>query len=258
MKHSRWMAFAGTVGLIALLGVATAGASRILAGNLIIDYDFDAAPMRLPSTHDVPIEFGGYGKIRTKDGSTPPPITHATAEFDKFGHLETRGLPKCTKARLVATTSAQARRLCPGAIVGTGFGKAVVNFPEQAPIRAGSPITFFNGPQIGGDPSVIVHAHLDIPAPTTYLIPVRVERISKGVYGFRVEAKIPPIAGGYGSGTSIRFNIDRDWMFKGEELSYVNARCPRSRILQARIEARFRDGSVLFGTVLDRCQIREG
>lgn len=258
MKHSRWMAIVGAVGLIALLGIATAGASRILAGNLIIDYDFDAAPMRLPSTHDVPIEFGGYGKVRTKDGSTPPPITRATAEFDKFGHVETRGLPKCTKARLVATTPAQARRLCPGAIVGTGFGEAVVNFPEQAPIRAGSPITFFNGPQVGGDPSVIVHAHLDVPAPTTYLIPVRIERINKGVYGFRIDAKIPPIAGGYGSGTSIRFNIDRDWMFKGEELSYVNARCPRSRILQARIEARFGDGSVLFGTILDRCQIREG
>jgi hypothetical protein len=244
--------------LVAAIGVATAGAARIEAGNLIIDYDFAASPMTLPKTHDAPIEFSGYGKIHTRDGLAPPSISQAVAEFDKYGHLETRGLPKCTKARLVATTPAQARKLCPGAIVGTGFGKAVVNFPEQAPIEAGSPITFFNGPQVGGDPSVIVHAHLDVPTPTTYLVPVRIERINKGVYGFRVAADIPPIAGGYGAGTSIRFKIDRDWTFKGKELSYINARCPGSRILRARIEARFRDGSVLFGTVLDRCQIREG
>src|SRR6476646_4758415 len=187
------------VGLVVLICLGTASATRIVAGNLVIDFGFGSAPKTLSGVHDEPIKFWGHSNIRTRDGSSPPPVTDVTVEFDKFGHLETRGLPRCSEAELTATTPEAARKLCTGAIVGTGFGKAVVNFPEQAPIVAGSPVTFFNGPTIGGDPSVIIHAHLTVPAPTTYLIPIRIERIHRVVYGYRIEAKIPPIAGGYGS-----------------------------------------------------------
>lgn len=254
----RLKAAAAITGAFALVCAGTAAATKVTGGNLVIDFGFGSAPRALPSDHDAPIEFWGHSTIRTRDGSDPPPVTHVLVEFDKYGHLETRGLPRCTTAKLVATTPAVARRQCPGAIVGTGFGKAVVNFPEQAPIVAGSPVTFFNGPEIGGDPSVIVHAHLSVPAPTTYLIPVRIERIHKGVYGYRIEAKIPPIAGGYGAPTDFEFKAGRDWLFRGKELSYINARCPRTRILQARIEARFGDGTDLSGTFIEPCRIRTG
>jgi hypothetical protein len=243
-------------GLITVIWGATAGATRIAAGNLVIDFGFGSAPKALPTDHDAPIKFWGHTNIRTRDGSAPQPVTRVKVEFDKFGHLETRGLERCSKGKLVATTPEQARRLCPGAIVGTGFGKAAINFPEQAQITAGSPVTFFNGPEIGGDPSVIIHAHLDVPAPTTYLIPVRIERISKGVYGYRIESDIPPIAGGYGAPTDFRFDVGRNWAYRDKELSYLYARCPRSRILRARIEASFGDETVLHGTFTDPCRIR--
>jgi hypothetical protein len=245
------------IGLIALLGGASAGATQIVAGNLVIDFGFGSAPKALPTDHDAPIRFWGHTNIRSRDGSAPEPVTNVVVEFDKFGHVETRGLAKCSRAKLVATTPRGARRLCPGAIVGTGFGKAAVNFPEQGEITAGSPVTFFNGPEIGGDPSVIIHAHLDVPAPTTYLVPVRIERIHKGVYGYRIEADIPPIAGGYGTPTDFRFNIDRDWKFQGKDLSYVYARCPSSRVLRARIEAHFGEETVLRGTFTDPCRVRD-
>jgi hypothetical protein len=252
-----WAAAFGICGLAVFLGVATAGANRIEAGNLIVDFGFGSAPKQLPHTHDVPINFWGHFNMRMKDGTAPPPASNVTVEFDKFGHIETRGLPKCSKGKLVATTPMQARKLCPGAIIGNGFGAAVITFPDQAPISAGSPVTLFNGPQFKGDPSLIFHAHLTVPTPTTYLIPMRIERIRKGIYGYRVEAKIPPIAGGYGSPTAFRFRIGRDWRFKGKDLSYISARCPRSRVLRARIEARFKDEMVLHGSFLDPCKIRE-
>jgi hypothetical protein len=242
--------------LIVLLAVGTAAATRVAAGNLVIDFGFGSAPKALPHDHDAPIRFWGHSNIHTKDGAAPQPVTHVIAEFDKFGHLETSGLERRSRARLVATTPTRARALCPGAIVGTGYGKAIVTFPEQAPIEAGSPVTFFNGPEIDGDASVIVHAHLDVPAPTTYLVPVRIEQIHKGIYGFRVEATIPPIAGGYGAPTDFKFRIGREWGFHGRQLSYIYARCPGSRVLRARIEASFGDGTVLHGSFLDPCRIR--
>lgn len=255
-KRLKWAML--IAGLVALVGGGTAAATRVSAGNLVIDFGFDSAPGALPQTHDAPIRFWGRSTIGTRDGTAPPPVEHVSVEFDKYGHLETRGLPKCTMAKLVATTPQVARKLCPGAIVGTGFGKAIVTLPEQMPIVAGSPVTFFNGPVIAGDPSVIVHAHLEVPAPTTYLVPVRIEKIRKGVYGYRIEAKIPPIAGGYGSPIDFKFDVGRDWSFQGKELSYVNARCPRSQNLLARIQAQFGDGSDLQGTFSDSCQIRTG
>ncbi len=247
-----WLGFAAILGLLAAAALAT---TRVAVGNLIVEFNLDSAPAKLPRHQDAPISFWGSGSFETRDGTTPPPLRQMIFEVDKFGHLETRGLPTCSLAKLGATTVPQARKLCPGAIAGTGTGHGIVEFPEQAPIPAQTPLTFFNGPRIGGDPSLIVHAHLTVPVPTTYLVPLRIESISKGIYGFRVASKFPPIAGGYGSITSFDFRFDRKWRFKGEELSYVYARCPIGR-LQARIEAEFKDGTALFGHFVDPCQAR--
>jgi hypothetical protein len=248
-----WLVFAA---VLALMGAdAFAGSSRVTAGNLVVDLDLSSTPDRLPRHEDAPILFWGSGRFATKDGTTPPPLKRITFEIDKYGHLETRGLPTCSRAKLVATTVPQARKLCPGAIVGAGTGHAIVEFPEQAPLPAQTPLTFFNGPRIGGDPSVIVHAHLTIPAPTTYLVLLRIETIHKGVYGFRVETDFPPIAGGYGSVTSFDFRFDREWRFRGEQLHYIYARCPIGH-LQALIEAEFEDGTSVHGHFVEPCEAR--
>jgi hypothetical protein len=245
-----WLVFTA---ILALLAADALGTSRVVAGNLVVDFDLSSAPDKLPRHEDAPIVFWGSGKFATKDGTTPPPLQRMIFEIDKFGHLETRGLPTCSRAKLEATTVPQARKLCPGAIVGTGTGHGIVEFPEQAPLPAQTPLTFFNGPSIGGDPSLIIHAHLTIPAPTTYLVPLRIESIHRGVYGFRVDSKLPPIAGGYGSITSFDFRFDRKWQFKGEELNYIYARCPIGH-LQALIEARFKDDTRLSGHFVEPCQ----
>jgi hypothetical protein len=251
----RWAAAAALGLALALLAAGAAAGSRAIAGNLIVDFHVDSAPHRLPRLEDAPIRFWGSIELHTKDGSTPPPLKHLTVEADRFGHLETRGLPVCSRQKLVATTTAQARGICPGAIVGSGRGSGVIEFPEQAPIPASSPVTFFNGPEVDGDPTVIVHAHLDVPAPTTYLVPVRIETIHKGIYGFRIEGDIPPIAGGYGSITDFRFDIDRKWSYRGEKLSYVYARCQIGR-LQAFFTTLFVDGTELHSHFVHPCQVR--
>jgi hypothetical protein len=243
------------VAFIALFGANLAKADRFGLGNLIVDFRLDSAPNKLPRHENAPIDFWGSADFRTRDGSTPPKLRRMTFEIDRYGAVETRGLPVCTRSNLEATTVAQARKLCPGAIVGTGSGSAIVEFPEQSPIPAHTPLTFFNGPRIAGDQTVIVHAHLTVPAPTTYLVLLRIERIQNGVYGFRVDSKIPPIAGGSGSITHFDFRFDRRWQHQGKEMSYLYARCETGR-LQARIEAEFSDASEVSGTFLHRCQVR--
>jgi hypothetical protein len=105
---------------------------------------------------------------------------------------------------------ARARAACPNAIVGEGQGTAIVKFPEQEPIKASSPITLFNGPPgPHGDPTVLAHAYLSVPAPTTYIVPIVIEPIHQGIYGYRTKATIPKIAGGAGIPISGHFRIGK-------------------------------------------------
>jgi len=229
------------LGLLVVVATASAFHVRVRAGNLVLDAEGGFAPKALPKHENAPITTHGGGKISTISGDLPPILDKFILEFDKHGALDTTGLAVCTKGKLIATTVAAARRACGDAIVGKGFGNAVVKFPEQGPIKVGSPLTLFNGPKSGGNDTIIAHAHLDYPGPTTFIVPVVIEKIHKGVYGYRVNVKIPKIAGGYGHPISGSAKVGRKWTFKGKKHSYINARCETGHF-QVRGEFTFKEG----------------
>jgi hypothetical protein len=240
----------GALALLALAGSALA--LRLHVGDVVVTTDGGFSPTTLPKHRFAPITLHGYAKISTEDGGQPPILETITLWFDKHGAVETRGLGVCTAGKLAATTTAQARKLCPGAIVGEGFGKAIVYFPESAPIPASSPLTLFNGPKKDGNPTVLAHAHLKVPVPTTFVVPIEIQKVHDGRYGFKTVAEIPKISGGYGVPTYGRLTIGRTWKYKGKTLSYANASCPDGR-LQAKGRFTFKDGTVMTGSLLKRC-----
>jgi hypothetical protein len=239
-------------GVVLLVAAASAAAIVLHASNLVITTDGGFTPTALPKKGFAPIKLHGFGKIATEDGSAPPVLETVTIWFDKHGAVDTEGLPTCTPGKLAATTTAQARKLCPGAIVGTGFGKAVVNFPEQGPIPASSPITLFNAKPKHGNPVVLAHAHLTVPGPTTFVVPIEIQKVHDGRYGFKTVAKIPKIAGGYGVPLYARLSVGREWKYKGKTHSFANAGCPDGR-LQAKGQFKFKDGTFLQGSIFKRC-----
>jgi hypothetical protein len=262
MPKKRTLIVAG-LALLLLAVAATAGAVRkvekvhLRAGDIVIDGFGGFRPETLPKFKDAPIEIYGGGKISTVSGELPPILNELNFEFDKHGSVVTKGLGVCTKGKLVATDVPAARRACGDAVVGKGHGKAVVAFPEQGLIPASSPITLFNGPKKHGNFTILAHAHLDVPAPTTFIVPVEIKKISNGIYGYRTEAKIPKIAGGHGHPISGRITVGKKSIFKGKEYSYINARCATGR-LQARGEFTFKDTppTILTGTFLRPCKVR--
>lgn len=245
--------------LALLLAAGTAAALTIRAGDLILTADGGFSPTALPKHEDAPITLHGGGKLSTVSGALPPIVEKLIIEFDHHGHVDTTGLPVCRGSRLIATNVPKARHNCPGAIVGKGSGSAIVAFPEQAPIRITSPITLFNGPRVHGNPTVYAHAYTTVPVPTTFIVPVVIEKIHHGVYGYRTEARIPRIAGGAGHPISGHLKIGRSWTFKGKKHSYVNARCETGH-LQARAEVTFKDEgpgiTFLTGTFVRPCTVR--
>jgi hypothetical protein len=248
----------GIVALVVLGMAATAavaGALILRAGDIVVKAEGDFSPKTLPKHRDAPIEIHGGGSLSTASGELPPILKTIALEFDRHGHVETRGLPVCTAGKIQATTVPTARKICPGAIVGKGEGSALVAFPEQAPFKVSSPITVFNGPRKHGNPTVLAHAYTTVPVPTTFVVPIEIEKIKKGIYGYRTAAAIPRIAGGYGIPISGHLKVDRKWTYKGKRYSYANARCETGR-LQARGEFKFSDGTFLTGTFLRTCKAR--
>ena len=241
---------------LAVLAIgSSADAIKLRAGNIIITADGGFSPTRLPRHENAPITIHGGGKISTVNGELPPILETIDIEFDRHGAVDTVGLPICRAGQLEATTVEQARAACSGAIVGKGRGKAIVKFPEQAPIPASSPITIFNGPKKHGNPTVLAHAYLDHPVVTTFIVPVEIEKIHKGIYGYRTHGRIPKIAGGAGVPIEGELTIGKKWTYKGQKHSYVNARCETGH-LQARVEATFKDGTFLSGVFIRACQVR--
>ena len=245
------------LGSLVFLALSTSASGlKLRAGDIVIYADGGFAPTKLPKHENAPITIHGGVKITTVSGELPPILETIEVEFDRHGAVDTTGLPVCTEGQLEATTVAQARAKCHDAIVGEGRGKAIVKFEEQAPIPASSPITIFNGPKKNGNPTVLAHAYLTHPVATTFIVPVVIEKIHKGLYGYRTKATIPKIAGGAGIPIEGSLKIGKKWTYRGKQHSYISARCENGR-LQARGQVRFKDGTSLAGTFLRPCSVRK-
>jgi hypothetical protein len=250
VKRFRWVGICAVV--VLLLTAGSAAAIRLTLGDVVVVTDGGFTPTTLPKHKFAPIKLHGFGKISTSDGKPPPILETLTIYFDKHGEVVTKGLPVCRPNKLAATTPPVARRNCRGAIVGEGYGTALINFPEQKPFTASSPITLFNGPPKHGNPTVLAHAYLSVPAPTTYVVPIEIQRVHDGRYGFKTEAKIPKIAGGAGIPIYGRLKVGREWTYKGKRYSYANAACADGR-LQGKVQTTFKDGTFLEGEIIKPC-----
>jgi hypothetical protein len=239
---------------VALLAGA-ADAATVRVGTLVLHADGEFAPRLLPRHRFAPIHFQGYGQIRETNGSVPPPLEHVKIDFDRDGRLTTAGLPVCPQSELENATAAQARQRCGKAIVGSGHVEAAVTLAGLARIDIRVPLTLFNGPRRGGNPTVLGHARAPFPISETYLIVAPIERIHNGIYGYRTEFDIPPIAGGFGALTRIDAKIGRRYRSGGRRRSYVSARCS-DYILQTRGYFSFGDGTVIYGSAFKACTPR--
>jgi hypothetical protein len=225
-KHLlRAMAVGAAFALLAAAG-AFAKSHTIRAGNLFLTDDGGISPSRLPKHSQAPISAHIDAEIGTTDGSHPPAVRTLNIDFDKSIQVNARGLPVCKKPQLEARTTADAKKACPDAIVGSGEGVVEVEFPESNPFSAKGPLVLFNGGVHGGTTLLFAHAYVAVPAPTAVVATVKITRIHRGRYGLHTVTQVPPIAGGAGSVTQVSLTINRRFTYKGKKESYLTASCP--------------------------------
>lgn len=240
-----------TAGAILAGVMASANAARVQIGPLIVITDGGFKPQKLPRHSYAPISFWGHADIRTVRGTPPPALKHVMLEFDRDGKLTTTGLPICQPASIENATPQAARQRCKGAIVGTGHAAATVVLPGSGPIEVESPLTLFNGPREGGNPTVLAHAQTTYPSVETYVVTAPIERRG-GAYSYRTAFDVPPIAGGHGVLTHVDVRVGKRFRAGGAERSYVSARCSTG-VFRTHGLFYFADGNVLSGDVFRAC-----
>lgn len=184
------------------------------------------SPTKLPKHGSAPVTARIEGEVKTQDGSHPAALQDLEAEIDHTIVVDAVGLPTCKETQLQATSSATAKKVCGDAIVGKGTAEVEVAFPEQKPFRSTGPLLLFNGGVHGATTTVLLHAYVDVPAPTAVIVRATVTRIHQGRYGLRLKAHIPEVAGGAGSATAFELAIGRRYTYKGRKKSFLSAGCP--------------------------------
>lgn len=215
------------------------------AGNICVADDGGISPTKLPRHEKAPITARLNGEISTRDGSHPPAFESMDLKIEKNISIDPVGLPTCKLGQLKATSSAVAKRTCGDAIVGSGEAEVEVAFPEQAPFRSTGPLILFNGGLAGPTTTLLLHAYVNVPAPTAIVVKATVTRIHEGRFGLRIQATVPRIAGGSGSVTEFELKVGRRFTYRGEKKSFLTASCPDG-IWIAKGEARFVDDTTLY------------
>lgn len=239
------------LGLIATaFAAASASGALVEVDNLVLRADGGFQPQALPRHRFAPIDFQGHVDLSAKGGGKPSPLRQALIDFDRDGRLSVAGLPTCSPEAIDEATTEEARRVCRGAIVGTGHVEALVSL-ESGEVRARSDLTVFNGPKLGGLPTAVLHARTTVPATQTYAIVIPIEQ-RRGTFRYRARLDVPPIAAGLGAITHVDVKIGRRYRAGGKQRSYASARCS-DNVLQTHGRFSFEDGTIIDGLVEKFC-----
>jgi hypothetical protein len=251
LKRRLGIAAVLATGTVLALG-ATASGIEACIGPLCVSSTVDVQPRELPAKGNAPVTLSSISRVKVKDGSTTPTLDTIDFLIDKHGAVNNKAFPVCPRAKLERATPAQARRRCAGALVGKGTGKALVTMPGQAPFQITSPISFFNAAPTGGKPTLIGHAYETVPSPQALLVPIVIERVAKGRYGFQVRVEMPEVAAGFGAPTLAEAKVGATIVRGGKKVGYISAHCSGGR-LQVEGKLSFTNGDRFPTTLTSPC-----
>lgn len=211
-------------GLLCLIAAGPAGAETTQHNGIRLSLSGSLDPTRLPRQGSAPVAVSISGRIAPTSETTLPQLRRIAIAINRFGRLDTSGLPQCRIPRIQPATSAEALAACRGARIGHGHFSADVRLPEASPFPSEGKILAFNG-RWHGRPAILAQIYGIDPAPTSYVLPFAIRR-SRGTFGTVLEAQLPPITGSWGFVTGVSLELGRSFRSHGRVHSYLAAGCP--------------------------------
>lgn len=244
--------------LLAAAGVARGEIDR--EGNLQASFNGGISPQKLPRTELTPVAVLMGGKITTTDRSEPPKLERIVLEINSQGKIENKGLPTCSLNKLNSLTSAAAKKVCSGALVGHGSVTSRVFLPSQGAFASSGEMLAFNG-RINGHQAVLAQVVSEAPLPLTYVIGFEITK-QKGRFGTKLVGTLPEIASEYGYISSFSMSLSRRYKSGGKQRSFASASCPAPKGINiapfpfAKASYEFAGGVTLGATLIRDCKVR--
>lgn len=255
------------LGLIAAVALLTVGlgevaqGERIQSGNVVVEFDGGISPRALPREGTAPVAVRIDSSFWATDGADPPPqLRQISIGINREGRIFDRGLPTCRVRRIQPATIAAARRICGGAIVGSGRVRVRVHLDNQAPFTFKGPLLVFNAKRSGGDRRLLAQVYGTRP-PSAFVLSFRIRR-ARGTFGTVIQTTLPKAARKWAYITHFEMKLKRNYTWRGKRRSYVNAGCNAPAgftvaLFQfARAKFRFAGGRRVTSELTRSCRVR--
>jgi hypothetical protein len=244
------------LGLFALALAAAARAEIEQSGTVRVKFDGKLNPNALPRSGSAPFRVAVSAKISSTDGSELPSMRQMSVAINKYGHLETKGLPVCRLDRIQPATTDDALAACRRSLIGEGRFTAEV--PKKGgPFPADGKIYAFNG-ELDGRPAILAHVYGVKPAPASFTMAFVIGR-SKGTFATTLKADLPPVKAGGGAITGISLSLGKNFSAGGKRRSLFSGRCPapdgvrKAGFKLARTSIAFQGGPTVTSTLSRSC-----
>jgi hypothetical protein len=242
------------VGLAALALAATAAGIPTAPDGNTQTIRSKVWPVKLPRKqfHRSTLKVVTRTTSTSAENGVPVPATRAIVDFDRDLRLFTRGIPKCSAAKLQSTSTQAALALCGKAKIGAGNATVLLPIGGQVFVEKVA-VTAFNGRPKNGRPTLLLHSYGRIPTQVTLVLSGTIRNHFRGGYGPRLVIEIPKIAGGTGALTRFAVAIRKKYRYRGKPRAFINARC-RDGKLKVRGKFIFADGESLTDRHVQRCR----
>lgn len=219
-------------------------------------------PSALPRSTRVPVAVRVAGDVRsaTANPDALPQLRTINVAINRQGRLFDRGLPVCEVSTIQPATERAARRVCGGAMVGSGHVTVQVRVPTQRVFSIKAKLLAFNGPRRNGHKLILAQAYVRNP-PSAFVLVFTVKR-KGGLFGTTMSTTLPRAARAWAYLTHFDMTLRRTYLYRGVRRSYVSAACSAPTGFEsalfpfARATYGFADGQRLTTTIARRCTVR--
>ena len=257
-------AAAGLIALALLVALGAAGgaqAEKEIDGNLIVSFDGGISPHALPRTGVAPVSVTVDSSFATTDESDPPPqLRQIAIGINKDGKIYDRGLPTCQVRRIQPSTIAAARRICGGAIVGSGHVQVRVALANQSPFTFKGPMLVFHATRAGGHRRLLAQVYGRKP-PSAFVLTFKIVQ-KEGTFGTLIKTSLPEAARAWAYVTHFDMKLRRTYSYHGQKHSFISAGCaapagfPGAVYPFARANFAFGNGKQVTSTLVRDCKVR--
>lgn len=241
-------------------GACTAQAELNQAGNLVVKFDGELTPKRLPRHRPAPIAVTVSGDVSTTQRARLPQLRRISVAINRSGRLDDRGLPTCRVRSIQPSTEAAARRICGDAIVGHGDVTVLARIDNQRSFEVDGSLLAFNGPRRHGRKLILAQVYTQDP-PGAFVLTFRLARRG-GLYGTVMSTTLPRKAWGWAYLTHFSMTLHRVYRDRGRRRSLLSAACAapdgfRGAVFPfAKATYGFDSGQSLTTTVVRNCKVR--